>query len=82
VPRPRSVSSKKSASTNESSIRSISADSSKSNKNSIQNSRSVTPESVSIELSDSEITDSPSKIVPLKYSILFFVFYYSKLYNL
>jgi len=69
VPRPRSVSSKKSAITNDSSVRSVSANSSKSNKSSVQNSRSVTPESVSIELSDSEITDSSSKIVPLKYSI-------------
>lgn len=68
VPRPRSISSKKSASTNGSSERSISVISPISNKSSLQNSRSVTPESVSIELSDSEITDSSSRIVPLKYS--------------
>lgn len=43
-----------------------------SNKNSIQNSRSVTPESMSIELSDTDITDNSSKIVPLKYSIIKF----------
>jgi len=70
VPRPRSASSKKSQSTNGSGVRSLSAISSISNKSSLQNSRSVTPESVSIELSDSEITDSSSKIVPLKYSTL------------
>lgn len=40
-----------------------------SNKSSIQNSRSVTPESMSIELSDGEITDNSSKRVLLKYSI-------------
>ncbi|KAL5243740.1 hypothetical protein ACI65C_011150 [Semiaphis heraclei] len=66
VPRPRSASSKKSESTNGSSVRSSSAISPISNKSSLQNSRSVTPESVSIELSDGEITDSSSKIVPLK----------------
>jgi len=68
VPRPRSASSKKSGSTNGSSVRSISAISPISNKSSSQNSRSLTPESVSIELSDSEITDSSSRIMPLKYS--------------
>ncbi|CAI6342730.1 unnamed protein product [Macrosiphum euphorbiae] len=66
VPRPRSISSKKSSSINGSSERSISATSPISNKSSLQNSRSVTPESVSIELSDSDITDSSSRIVPLK----------------
>lgn len=68
IPRPRSISSKKSTSTNGSSERSISVISPISNKSSLQNSRSVTPESVSIELSDSEITDSSSRVVPLKYS--------------
>lgn len=69
VPRPRSISSKKSSCTNGSSGESISATSA-SNKSSLQNSRSVTPESVSIELSESsEITDSSNKIIPLKYSI-------------
>ncbi|XP_022168434.1 jouberin-like [Myzus persicae] len=62
IPRPRSISSKKSASTNGSSERSISVISPISNKSSLQNSRSVTPESVSIELSDSEITDSSSRV--------------------
>lgn len=71
VPRPRSILSKNSANTNGSSERSISATTPVSNKSSLQNSRSVTPESVSIELSDSsEITNSSRKIVPLKYSIL------------
>lgn len=70
VPRPRSISSIKSESTNESSIKSMGANSPLSNKSSTQNSRSVTPDSVSIELSDSEITDSSSKIIPpLRYSI-------------
>lgn len=69
VPRPRSISSKKSLCTNGSSGESIST-TSLSNKSSLQNSRSVTPESVSIELSDSsEITDNSNKIIPLKYSI-------------
>lgn len=70
VPRPRSISSKKSTSTNASSATSndVSANSPISNKSSLQISRSVTPESVSIELSDSESIDSPSKTIPLKYN--------------
>lgn len=66
MPRPRSKSSKKSASTNGSSVKSIFANSPISNHSSIQNSRSITPESMSIELSDSENTENSSKIVPLK----------------
>lgn len=46
-------------------------------KSSVQNSRSVTPESMSIELSDSEITDNSSKLEP-KYSILIFNYYINK----
>lgn len=64
VPRPRSISS-----TNGSSVRSLSANSPISHKSSLKDSRSVTPESVSIELSDSEITDNSSRIVPSKYNI-------------
>ncbi|VVC36248.1 WD40/YVTN repeat-like-containing domain,WD40 repeat, conserved site,WD40 repeat,WD40-repeat-containing [Cinara cedri] len=66
VPRPRSTTSKRSGSTSDYSIRSISVSSPISTKSSIQNSRSVTPESVSIELSDSEITDSSTRIKLLK----------------
>lgn len=66
IPRPRSISSKKSANTNGSSERSLSVNSLISNKSTIINSRSVTPESVSVELSDDENTDHSSKIVSLK----------------
>lgn len=66
IPRPRSISSKKSANTNGSSERSLSVKSLISNKSTIINSRSVTPESVSVELSDGENTDCSSKIVSLK----------------
>ncbi|KAF0764459.1 jouberin-like [Aphis craccivora] len=61
APRTRSISS-----TNGSSIRSLSANSPISHKSSLKDSRSVTPESVSIELSDSEITDNSSRIALLK----------------
>lgn len=64
APRTRSISS-----TNGSSVRSLSANSPISHKSSLKDSRSVTPESVSIELSDSEITDNSSRIAPLKYII-------------
>ncbi|XP_027847317.2 jouberin-like [Aphis gossypii] len=61
APRTRSISS-----TNGSSVRSLSANSPISHKSSLKDSRSVTPESVSIELSDSEITDNSRRISPLK----------------